>query len=355
VTELYADVVGQERAVPQLRSAVPAPVHAYLFVGPPGSGKRAAARSFAASLLCADGGCGHCRDCLLALDEVHPDQAVFERVGPSIDAAQIEEIVRRSVLTPSEGRRNVLVLVDFHLVNIQAPKLLKTIEEPPPNTVFVVLADFVPAELVTIASRCVQIDFGPVPEAVVAGVLGSEGVDAAVAADVAAAAGGRLDRARLLAADPGFAERRATWRNVAARLDGTGAAASVVAAELLELIGSAGVDALSARHEAERSALEERVAAIGARGAGGRQLDERHKREVRRLRMDELRFGLATLQGAYRDGFLAGAIGPSEMVAAVDAIHAAVEALVRNPNESLLLQALLVRLPGLATVAATPE
>ena len=355
MAELYKDVVGQARAIGQLQAASPAPVHAYLLVGPPGSGKRAAARSFAASLLCADGGCGECRDCLLALEEAHPDQSVFERVGPSIDAAQIEEIARRSVLTPTEGRRNVLVLVDFHLVNIQAPKLLKTIEEPPPSTVFVVLADFVPTELVTIASRCVRVDFGPVPAAAIEAVIVGEGADVATAADIAEAAGGRLDRARLLAADPGFAARRAIWRNVPARLNGTGAAASVVAAELLELIGTAGVETLTARHEAERVALEERVELTGGRGAGRRQLDERHKREVRRLRMDELRFGLATLQGAYRDGLVTGAIGAAEGVGAVDAIHQSVEALIRNPSESLLLQALLVRLPGLATVAATPE
>jgi DNA polymerase-3 subunit delta' len=355
MTDLYADVVGQERAVAHLRAAAVAPVHAYLLTGPPGSGKRAAAGSFAASLLCESGGCGQCRDCLLALDEAHPDQAVFERAGASILTPQIDEIIRRSVLRPTEGRRNVLVLVDFHLVNIQAPKLLKTIEEPPPNTVFIVLADFVPTELVTIASRCARIDFGPVAEAAVAGVLVGEGVEPGAAAEAAAAAGGRLDRARLLAADPGFAERRARWRNVPSRLDDTGAAASIVAAELLELIGSAGVDTLADRHEAERQALEERVAAIGVRGAGRKELEDRHKREVRRLRMDELRFGLATMQTAYLDGLVAGAVGPAEGVAAVDAIHAAVEALIRNPNESLLLQALLVRLPALATVAATPE
>jgi DNA polymerase-3 subunit delta' len=292
---------------------------------------------------------------LLALDEAHPDQAVFERVGASIDAAQISEIVRRAVLTPREGRRNVLVLVDFHLVNIQAPKLLKTIEEPPPHTVFVVLADFVPTELVTIASRCVQIDFGPVPEVAVRDALVSDGVAPDVAASAAASAGGRLDRARLLAADSGFAARREVWRNVPARLDGTGAAASVVASELVDLIASAGVAALAARHEAELAMLEDRVASLGARGAGRRQLEDRHKREVRRLRMDELRFGLATLQGAYRDALVSGALGATAAVAAIDAIHAAAESLIRNPNESLLLQALLVRLPGLATVTPTPE
>src|SRR5437868_652280 len=81
-----------------------------------GASKRAAARSLAASLLCADGGCGACRDCTLALAEAHPDLSVFERVGPSISAEQIEQLVRRAALSPNEGRRNVLLLVDFHLV-----------------------------------------------------------------------------------------------------------------------------------------------------------------------------------------------------------------------------------------------
>jgi DNA polymerase-3 subunit delta' len=343
VTILYDDVVGQERAVAHLRAAAPAPVHAYLFVGPPGAGKGAAARSFAAALLCPDGGCGACAACRRARAGTHPDVVVVERVGPFITVEQADEIIRLAHRSPVEGTRKVLVLVDFHLVRETAPKLLKTIEEPPASTVFVVLAEDVPAELVTIASRCVRIDFAGLAPAQLADALVGEGVEPALAADVAEAAGGRLDRARLLASDPGFAERRAAWQAVPGRLDGTGAAAAVVARELLDLLDAAAVAPLEARHAEEVVALEERVERYGERGAGRKELLERHKRERKRLSDDELRFGLSTLEAHYRRA-LAAARDPAGCLEALDALHQAQAAVTRNPNKALLLQALLVRL-----------
>jgi DNA polymerase-3 subunit delta' len=236
---LYEDVVGQERAVAQLRAAAAAPVHAFLLVGPAGSGKRAAARSFAASLLC-ESGCGECRNCRLALAETHPDVTIVERVGASISKDQIDDIIRTASLTPVEGRRKVIVPVDFHLVAERAPRLLKTIEEPPGDCVFVILAEDVPSDFVTIASRCVRIDFRPVPTAAILDRLVADGVDPAVAASVADAAGGSLDRARLLAGDPGFADRRSAWASVPSRLDGSGAAVSLVVDDLLARIDAGG-------------------------------------------------------------------------------------------------------------------
>ena len=78
------DVPGQEHAAAFLARAVRQPAHAYLFSGPEGSGKRLAMRAFAASLLCPDGGCGHCRACRLALGERHPNMLVLEPTGPDI-------------------------------------------------------------------------------------------------------------------------------------------------------------------------------------------------------------------------------------------------------------------------------
>ena len=343
MADLYDDVAGQEAAVAQLAAAAVAPVHAYLFVGPPGSGKRAAARSFAAALLCPRGGCGQCDACTRARAGTHPDLVVVERVGPFITVEQADEIIRLAHRSPVEGDRKVLVLVDFHLVRETAPKLLKTVEEPPASTVFVVLAEDVPAELVTIASRCVRVDFAALPAAQLAATLVAEGVDADRAADVAEAAGGRLDRARLLASDPGFAARRAAWQVVPARLDGTGASVAVVARELLDLLETAAVEPLEARHATERAALEERVERTGERGAGRKDLAERHKRERKRLSDDELRFGLSILETHYRRA-LPAARDPRGCLDALEAIHAAHAALIRNPNKALLLQALLLRL-----------
>ena len=351
---LFAGFIGQERAVAQLRGAASSPVHAYLLVGPPGTGKRAAARSFAAALLCPDGGCGACDACTRALGGVHPDVVVRERTGAYITVGDAREIGRIAALSPVEGRRKVLVLVDFHLVEHAAPALLKAIEEPPATTVYVILAEHVPPELVTIASRCARIDFDPVPAARLASALVREGMDPGLAAETAEASGGRPDRARLLASDTGFAARRQAWHDVPQRLDGTGAAAAVLADELLAGLETV-VEPLAARQAAELAELAERVRLYGDRPGERKDLEARHKREERRIRTDELRFGLATLAAAYRDP-LADPVpgGPGPALAAVQAVTAANEALARNPNVMLLLQALLVRLGRLQGGAARP-
>lgn len=350
MTELYAGVIGQDGALAQLRAAATSPVHAYLLTGPPGTGKRTAARSFAASLLCDEGGCGRCDQCQRALAGVHPDVIVHERTGAYITVDDAREIGRLAALGPVEGRRKLLVLVDFHLVEKAAPALLKTIEEPPATTVFLVLAEHVPAELVTIASRCCRIDFGPVAPGLIAETLVAEGVAPELAGEVAAASGGRPGRARLLASDPGFAARRAAWQQAPGRLDGRGATAAVLAEELLAGLETV-VEPLHARQAAELAELAERAKAYGERPGERKEVEARHKREERRLRTDELRFGLAALAAAYRDRLLTAG-DPRPVLVAVDEIGAANEALIRNPNVALLLQALLVRLGRLETGAA---
>jgi len=270
--------------------------------------------------------------------------------------------------SPVEGNRKVVILHDFHLVKESGPALLKTIEEPPPTTVFVIMAEHVPPELVTIASRCVQVDFEALSESRIAEALQGAGHDPDSAAHLAQASGGRLDRAWLLAADEGFEQRRETWRSVPARLDGTGATAAAMADELLRLLDSS-VEPLSARHEVERSSLESRnaraaeVAGEGrgakkrsskaALSAGVKELEERQRREIRRQRTDELRGGLASLAGAYRDrivsrsGDLSSPAAFGEVIAAVKSV-AVIDRLGSdlqyNPVEPLALQALMVTL-----------
>lgn len=344
---VFDKLVGQSRAVAQLRAAATSPVHAYLLVGPPGGGKRPAARAFTAALLCPNGGCGECDVCRRVLAGVHPDSILVERDGAHISVGQAREIVRLAVRTPNEGRRKVLVLIDFHLVREAAATLLKIVEEPPPSTIFLILAEDVPPELVTIASRCVRIEFGRLPPEHLAAALVRDGAEPSVAAAVADAADGRLDRARLLASDPGFSARRQAWRTLPTRFDGTGATVSLLATEIVELLGTAAVGPLEARHADERAALDARVEQSGERGAGRRLMVERHRREQRRLRADELRYGLAQLAGAYRDALASGAGDPRAAVASVDAIQTAAEGIVRNPSELLFLQALLLRLSPL--------
>lgn len=342
---VFDDLFGQEPAVARLRAAVASPVHAYLLVGPPGSGKRTAAVAMAAGLLCPRGGCGDCDVCRRALAGIHPDLVVVERSGAFISIEQAREVRRLAMRSPNEGLRKVLVLTDFHLVRDAASVLLKVLEEPPPSTVFVILAEHLPPELVTIASRCVRVDFGPLSDAQVAEALVGEGVEPGVATEVARVTGGRLDRARLLAHDPGFGARREAWRSVPGRLDGTGATVAAVAAALADVLAGAGVAPLEARQTAELADLEERVERTGERGAGRKVLGERHKRELRRLRHDELRFGLAILAGVYGDALHRGTGDPRACMDAVAAIQGAAESMNRNPTEALLLQDLLLRLP----------
>jgi DNA polymerase-3 subunit delta' len=343
---VWDSVVGQTSAVARLRASTAAPVHAYLFVGPPGSTRLEAARAFAADVLYpgadVDG-----RDVRLVLHGEHPDVREVYRVGPAISADQADEIVRLAAMSPREGSRKVLILDEFHLLRAEgAAKLLKTIEEPTPSTMFIVLADQVPPELVTIASRCVRIDFRPIPTADIQAVLVAEGIDDAAAFDAAEASNGDLDRARVLARDPDLVHRRQVFAGIPGRLDGSGNAVAMVVDELQQLIETAAAP-LATRHAAELAALEERVAATGERGSGRTQLVERQKRELRRHRTDELRSGLGVLAAAYRDALVQGrGHRPSAYVDAVQRVHEAIETLERNPNETLLLQNLLLHLPA---------
>ena len=348
--DVFDTVVGQPEAVTQLRAAAALPVHAYLLVGPAGAGARAAATAFTAALLCAQGGDGTCRDCRLVLAGEHPDVQVFAPSGAFLSIRDdVPEIIRLAVRSPVEGTRKVLVLTELHRIQTAGPALLKTIEEPPASTVFVILADAVVPELVTIASRCVRIDLPSLTVDALDAQLQAEGAEPGPAREAAEAAGGSADRARLLLADPRVAARRAAWVQVPVRLDGTGAAVAVVVEELLGLVEGA-ADALKATQKEEVAELDRRAAAYGERGAGRKALADRQRRELRRHRADELRFGLATLAGRYRDELVRGGgtdARAAAMAAAVDATSEAAEALVHNPNETLLLQALLLRLPPL--------
>lgn len=344
---LWALIIGQEEAVELLQHSLDNPVHAYLFVGPAGSGKRRAARSFAAALLCSNGRCGTCRDCVLAMSGHHPDVLEFDRVGAAISAEQAGDIVHAASRSPIESDRKVLILDEFHLLDSRAAaSLLKAVEEPPASTVFCILADQVPDELITIASRCVRIPFRSIPDALIARALEADGLDADEAAEVARAAAGDLDRARLLATDPSLAERRQVFASIPHRVDGTGARVVQLVDELLGLIESA-AEPLKVRHAAEWEALEERVKTLGERGAGRKSVEERQKRELRRHRTDELKSGLSTMMSEYRNRLVQGVDGrrAEEDLEAVNRIIRAIDYLDRNPNETLLLQALLLSLP----------
>lgn len=361
---LFDAVVGQDRAVAALRAAARNPVHAYLLVGRPGAGPRAASRAFAAALLCPSGGCGECRACQRALAGTHPDLVVVERTGAALDVDDARRLIALALRRPFEAARQVLVVTDVHLAERSAPALLKTVEEPPPSTVFVLLADDVPPELSTVASRCMEVTFPPVPHDAIAAWLVRRGIDTERARSVAEGSGGDLDRARLLAEDPLFAQRIALWRSVPSRLDGHGASAGSLARELLASTEAA-LAPLRAEHAAALEALEEDAKAMGERGVPGRkEVVDRQHREERRWRTEELRTGLGVLARAYRDrltdALAVNAVGGGptlplgvasprrdearDFAEAVALVTEAAAGLKRNAQETLLLEALFVRL-----------
>jgi DNA polymerase-3 subunit delta' len=272
---------------------------------------------------------------------------VIERAGASILIDQAREVGRVALRTPRTGPYQVLVLVDFHLVDEAAPALLKTIEEPPDTTVIIITAETVPRPFVTIASRCVLVEFRPLDNATIVEVLVDEGVEAATARSIAEAAGGRLDRARLLAGDPGFVARQQLWRSVPGRLDGSGARVAQLADELVAS-ASEPLEVVRARQADELVLLQEEAERRGDRAIVGRAaIEVRHRRELRRVRTDELRAGLAALSSVCRERLSEPGVSAQRLrttLSAMAAIDEAATRLGRNVNETMLLQWLLLHL-----------
>lgn len=344
MASVWDEVVGQSTAITQLHRALDSPVHAYLFVGPHGSTTEQAARAFAASMIAGTDDPTD-RDVRLVMAGDHPDCREVERVGAGIDKEQAEWIIEQSWLSPAEGDLTVMILHDFHLVNdVAAGKLLKTIEEPPASTRFVICAETVPAGLITIASRCVRVDFRSIPDQLIAERLVAEGIDAERARLAATGSLGDLDRARVLATDPQLAERRETFAGAIHVLDGSGHAAMTFVTRIEALLETA-TGPMVERQATEAAEMQARVERFGARGSGKKRLEDRHKRELRRFTTDELRAGLTVMAGTYRDALVAERLSPADAAAAITAINETISALGRNANSTLALQRLVWSLP----------
>lgn len=196
-------MAGQPSAIRFLRGAAVRPHHAYVLAGPEGSGKSLAARAFAAALLCAEGGCGSCRDCRLALRDQHPNLFIVEPEGRDIHIDTIREEVWHPAYrtAPEPGRKVFVVREADRLSPAAADTLLKVLEEPPLDTVFLLLSARAHELPETIASRCHTVMFAALAESFIVEQLVDEGVDVARARLVARLAGGNLGRARRMATD----------------------------------------------------------------------------------------------------------------------------------------------------------
>lgn len=335
----FGQVIGQADAVASLRAAIESPVHAYVFLGPRGSGKRRAAVEFAAQLLAREDGSQRTLD--LARRGEHPDVVVFEPEGKQFRTEEASDIVAAASRSPVESTHKLIVIDRFHTATPEAAaKLLKPIEEPAGGTKFILLTERIEPEHVTIASRSTRIEFGPVDEASIVDALLDVGIARPDAEAAASAAAGDVERAQLLAQDESFAERRQFWSAVPGNLDGSGysVVSAVKTATAMVKDSQALIDE---KHREELDALEEREQFMGVRGSGRTTLESRHKREVRLHRTDEWVFGLATLAKTYQSDALEAAIAAGVF----ERLRRAVDELTRNPNEDLWLAGVLADMP----------
>lgn len=210
MNDLFADVIGHENVTVLLRSEIARPAQAYLFVGPQSVGKEYVALRFAAGLL---GGEVDERARRLALMRAHPDLRVMEPEGAtSLGVDQAREVVSRASMAPVEAARTVYLFPDAGAMTEQAANaLLKTLEEPTAQVVFLLVAeseeDFPP----TVASRCRSVHMGRVPADEVVAALVDRGLAEDAAEGVAVVSGGRPGLALALMSRPEVARFREMW------------------------------------------------------------------------------------------------------------------------------------------------
>jgi DNA polymerase-3 subunit delta' len=364
VSDVFADLVGQDEPVETLRRAAEAAArvvageqvaagamtHAWIFTGPPGSGRSVAARAFAAALECERGGvgCGDCHGCHTALGGTHADVRFVVPEGLSIGVSEMRALVLRAASAPSGGRWQVVVIEDADRLTEQAGNaLLKAIEEPPPRTVFLLCTPSThPDDIsVTIRSRCRVVPLRQPPAAAVAEVLvRRDGVAPDVAAWAAAAAQGHVGRAKRLAGDPEARGRRDAVLAVPRRLTGVGACFDAASA-LIDAAEAEAAAAVAESDSAERAALEQALGAGGTgrgaagamRGAAGqlKDLEKRQKSRATRAQRDALDRALVDLAAFYRDVLISGLRAPVAVVHTDTADQSAAAAGKWSPESAL--------------------
>ncbi|MGH3751952.1 MAG: DNA polymerase III subunit delta' [Pseudonocardiaceae bacterium] len=332
---VWAAVVGQDPAVAALRDAarsagagpMGAMTHAWLFTGPPGSGRSVAARAFAAALQCTDPvagpGCGACQGCRTTLAGTHADVCAVIPEGLSISVAEMRALVAGASRRPSAGRWQVLLIEDAdRLTEGAANALLKAVEEPPPRTVFLLCApsDHPEDIAVTLRSRCRPVGLRTPPASAIAEVLVQrDGLDAGTARWAASVCGGHVGRARRLATDPEARTRREAVLRVPTALRAP-ADVFTLADELVAAAESEASGLTVARNAAETEELETALgaggtgkgAAAATRGTKGaiRDLERRQKSRATRTQRDALDRALVDLAGFYRDALVTALAAP---------------------------------------------
>jgi DNA polymerase-3 subunit delta' len=374
-TSVWSSLVGQHRAIEVLRRAAAGHgmTHAWLFTGPPGSGRSNAAIAFAAALQCERGGCGTCEACRTTLAGSHPDVSVTRTDQRTIGVNEARELVRASALHPSGNRWQVMVVEDADRLTEQANNaLLKAIEEPTPRTIWLLCAPTPEDVLTTIRSRSRNVVLAtPTAQEVTDFLVRRVGVDEPLAAHAARASQGHIGRARALALDEASRNRRRDVVTLPGGLKSLGdcmnAAANLV--DIAKDETSAITEQSNAREQADLAALygsDAKARSSRTYKAAVRELGESQKARQKRREMDVIDRCLMDLMSVYRDAIAVqtgapGALVNEEMRAGIedlarrssaednlrriDAIFAAREQMMEfNTTPLLALESMMVKL-----------
>ena len=317
---VFSSLVDQKEVVNVLQEAVKSAhnkgdqtqgmTHAWLFTGPPGSGRSNAAIAFAAALVCKNGGCSNCVDCMATITNSHADVELIKTEGLSIKIDEIRELISRASWAPSVAPWRVVVIEDAdRLTDSAANALLKVIEEPGLRTVWLLCTPTLTDVLPTIRSRCRHLSLRtPSTKAITKLLIERDSIDPATAEFVAKASGGHIGRARRLATDTNAKENRKNIMKLPFAIKDI--ASAFKAAQYL--VEAAKADALAdseAKDELEISKLKEAWGGSGSKLATGvskavKELEKEQKSRSTRMVRDYLDRALLDLSTLYRDVLL---------------------------------------------------
>jgi DNA polymerase-3 subunit delta' len=344
---VWDTLVGQRRVVESLRGAAAgtAMSHAFLFTGPPGSGRSNAAVAFAAALQCEEQppGCGTCHSCHTVLAGSHADVTVVRTDRLSIGVDEVRDLVRRSALAPVGRRWQVMIVEDADRLTEQAANaLLKAIDEPTDRTVWMLCAPTVEDLLPTIRSRCRLVTLAtPSPEEVADFLVRTDGVDPALASYCARASQGHIGRARALARDEGARNRRKEVVSIPARL--TSLASCMNAAQNLVETTQEEADLITGALDARERADLDTSYGVVERGRRPREyapaaaaLERAQKTRAKRRHLDVVDRGLMDLVSVYRDAIAVATGGGGTLVN--EEIRHDIDQLVRTSSPELNLR-----------------
>lgn len=374
-SSVWSTLVGQRHVIDTLSRAVAGQgmTQAWLFTGPPGSGRSNAALAFAAALQCPEGGCGRCQACHTALAGTHPDVSITRSETAVLYIEDMRELVHRSALAPAEKRWQIMVVEDADRLGERTGNtLLKAIEEPTPKTIWLLCTPTLEDVLPTIRSRCRNVALTTPTAKDVAGFLvETDGVPDSLAAFAARASQGHIGRARALARDESTRNRRREVVRIPAGLTSLGACLNA-AANLLDIAKdetAAQTEAANARELNDLGTTygDDRKAKTSRsyRAALKDLTHHQTQREKRRV-MDVVDRSLMDIMSVYRDAIAlqTGAPGalvneevraevadiarrstPEENLRRIDAIFAARDAMMEfNANREVTLEAMMVSL-----------